>query len=118
MKLTTLALFLASVALQGGRAQIIHIFWAPHYTRNLDTGQTTEALYVHPEPEREISVKIEATADGKALPVVEGHVDDVTWEIDAPIRNLNTYHLDRLTIMTVGKEWVTDNPQRELELQP
>jgi hypothetical protein len=109
----TISLLFFAAALQG---QTIRIFWAPIYTHDLTTGKTTEALYIHPSPALEITVKIEATLDGKPLPVAEGHVDDVTWEIDAPIRNLNTYKLVRLTIRTEGREWVFENPKQELQL--
>jgi hypothetical protein len=110
LKFLSLVLLIGSVHAQ--RSHPVKISWAPQMTSG-----ATEGLYIHSDPPTELYVRIEATADGVALPTVEGHVDDVDWHIDAPIRNLDTYRLVRLTITIGGKEWVFDDPPQELLLK-
>jgi hypothetical protein len=57
-------------------------------------------------------ITLEAEAEGKALPVTTGRPDPVTGFLPAPIKNLTTYRLIRLTIQTKsGTVWKLANPK-------
>lgn len=86
--------------------------WLP--TRSLQRGVMHEGITVE-TPGMEPILTVEGEADGKPLETITGRPDRYGF-IAAPIRNLDTYKLRKLTIVAGRGSWELVDPKQEFEL--
>ena len=104
-----LAFILAAVVFAAEGQTVLHLY--PCYAV-YNSGKSMEGVYLYFSPSVDpVWVTIEAEAEGKRLPTVTGMPNPDSGFLAAPIRDLDSYRILRLSVKYQGRTWILDHPQ-------